>query len=212
VRTIKSWWLVVAFLSGFGLAMWAEEIILNWHDNRLEILAPRVHFLGGKPLELLRNAEAVPFDFQATLWSGNHNHIYQQVPERFVVSWSLWDEKFRVVKTRSPMSRTDHLEAADAEKWCFHELSKDVDVSGVGPNEPLWVRVEIRAEDGKDGPLFPPGSVSESGISLRSLIDLFSRPARSESHWGPYEWGPFTLDELKAEELKRPKRDQGRGS
>ena len=44
VRAIKSWWLVLAFLSGFALAMWAEEVILNWRDNRLEFSAPRVHF------------------------------------------------------------------------------------------------------------------------------------------------------------------------
>src|SRR5207249_10127093 len=58
-------------LSGFAAAMWAEELILNWRDNHLEFSAPRVHFLTGKPLDRLRNAEPVPFDLQITLWSGN---------------------------------------------------------------------------------------------------------------------------------------------
>ena len=71
MRAIKSWWLIVAFLSGFALAMWPRSLILNWRDNRLEFSAPRVHFLRGKPLELLHNAAPVPFDFQVTLWSGN---------------------------------------------------------------------------------------------------------------------------------------------
>jgi hypothetical protein len=196
VRTIKSWWLVLAFLSGFALAMWAEEVILNWRDNRLEFAAPRVHFLGGKPLELLHNAAPVPFGFQVTLFSGTHEHIFQKLTDRFVVSYDLWEEKFRVVKTQSPVRRVEHLTAPDAEKWCWDQMT--MDVSGVASTEPLWVRMEIRAEDGKDGPLFGRGSVSESGISLTSLIELFSKPPRSEqSHWGPYEMGPFTIDDLK---------------
>jgi hypothetical protein len=195
VRTIKAWWLVLAFLSGFALAVWSEEIILNWRDNRLEISAPRVHFLGGKPLEMLHNAADVPFDFQVTLWSGTHNHVAAHLYDRFVVSYDLWGERFRVVKTQSPVSRADHLTAPEAEKWCVAQMG--LDVSGIAGNELLWLRMEIRAEDGKEGPLFPKGSVSESGISLASLIELFSHTARSESHWGPFEMGPFTLDELK---------------
>ena len=52
------------------------------------------------------------------------------------------------------------------------------------------MRLEIRAEDGKDGPLFGRGgSVSDSGISLTSLIEIFSQPARSSSRTGdPTKW------------------------
>jgi hypothetical protein len=197
VRAIKSWWLILAFLSGFALAMWAEEVILNWRDNRLEFSAPRVHFLEeGKPTELLHNAEAVPFGFQVTLWSGNRTHIFRRLQDEFVVSYDLWEEKFRVVKTQSPVRKVSHLSAADAEKWCWDQMA--MDVSGIAGNEPLWVRLDVRAEDDKRSPLFPAGSVSESGISLTSLIELFSQPPRrGQTHWGPYDLGPFTLDELK---------------
>jgi len=197
VRAIKSWWLILAFLSGFALAMWAEEVILNWRDNRLEFSAPRVRFLEeGKPLEILHNAEAVPFGFQVTLWSGSHNHVFKTLTDRFVVSYGLWDERFQVVKTQSPVRKVEHLSATEAEKWCWEQMA--VDVSGVAATEPLWVRLDIRAEDDKGSPLFPGGSVSESGISLTNLIEIFSRPPRrGQSHWGPYEMGPFTLDELR---------------
>jgi hypothetical protein len=196
VRAIKAWWLVLAFLSGFALAMWAEEVILHWRDNRLEFSAPRVDFLRGKPLEMLHNAAPVPFDFQVTLFSGTREHVFQRLPDRFVVSYDLWEERFRVVKTQSPVRRVEHLSSADAEKWCWDQMA--IDVGGVGPTEPLWVRLEIRAEDGRDGPLFGRGSVNESGLSLTSLIELFSQPARREqSHWGPFDMGPFTLEELK---------------
>ena len=194
MRTIKSWWLVLAFLSGFALAMMAEEMILNWRDNRLEFSARRVHFLGGRPLELLHNAAPVPFDFQVTLWSGSRTHVFQKLTDRFVISYDLWEEKFRVIKTQSPVKRMEHLSAADTEKWCMDQMS--MDVHGVGADEPLWTRFEIRAEDAKDGALFG-GSINDSGVSLARLIELFSRPPAQQSHWGPFDVGPFTLDELK---------------
>jgi hypothetical protein len=199
MRTIKSWWMVLAFLSGFALAMFAEELVLSWRDNRLEFSAPRVHFLGGKPLDLLHNAAQVPFDFQLTLWSKNRNSVLQKFTDRFVVSYDLWEEKFRVVKTQSPRRIAEHLTAADAETWCWHQISDQLSekVLTLGASEPFWARLEIRAEDGKDGPLFG-RPLTDAGISLTSLIEIFSRPPQSQqSRWGPYEAGPFTLDELK---------------
>ena len=76
-----------------------------------------------------------------------------------------------------------------AEAWCWDQMSLSIAPASAG-SEPFWARLEIRAEDGKDGPLFGRGSISESGISLTSLIELFSRPrAAQQSHWGPYELG-----------------------
>ncbi|HLW75406.1 MAG TPA: hypothetical protein VKS01_00455 [Bryobacteraceae bacterium] len=198
MRAIKTWWLIIAFVSGFAFAMMAEELRLNWRDNHLELSAPKVHFLSGRPLDLLHNAEAVRFNFNLTMWSGNHAHIYSQHLDQFVVSYDLWKEKFKVVKTQSPSKTVENLTQFDAESWCFSQMSPEL--PGVGGAEPLWLRLEIRAEDGKDGPLFgrgAGGSVNESGISLSSLIEIFSRPPRQQSHWGPYEVGPFTLDEIK---------------
>jgi len=196
VRAIKSWWLVVAFVSGFALAMMAEQLIVNLHNDRLEFSLSHVHFLGGRPLELLHNAAPVPFDFQMTVYSGSKAHVFQQLTSRFVVSYDLWEEKFKVVKTQSPRASAEHLTAQAAEKWCLDQMS--MELPGLSPTEKLWARFEIRAEDGKDGPLFGRGSISDSGISLTSLIEVFSRPARAQqSHWGPYEAGPFNLQDLK---------------
>jgi hypothetical protein len=198
VQAIKSWWFILAFLCGLAFAMVAEELTVHWRDNRLELAAPRVHFLGGKPLELLHNAASVPFNFNVTLWSQNRNHIYARNLQSFVISYDLWEEKFKVVKTQPPVATVANLTSEAAEAWCMHQM--DVHVAGVGGSEPLWLRLEIRAEDGKDGGLFgrgARGSVSDSGISLSSLIEIFSRPAQQQSHWGPYDFGPFTVDELK---------------
>ncbi len=197
-RTIKGWWLLAAFLSGFALAMWAEELVLNWRDNRVEFSAPKVHFISGKPLDLLHNAAPVPFDFQFTVYSDTKTHVFQKLTDRFVISYDLWEEKFKVVKTQSPRAMKDHLTSNAAEAWCFDQMSAGLNLNGLTDTEPFWARLEIRAQDGREGSLFGRGSISESGISLTSLIEIFSRPALSQqSHWGPYEAGPFTLGELK---------------
>jgi len=62
----------------------------------------------------------------------------------------------------------------------------------------LWARLEIRAEDSKDGGLpFGRGNITDSGISLTSLIDIFNRPpAVTQTHFN-VETGPVTLDELR---------------
>lgn len=197
MNAIKSWWVVVAFLSGFALAMVAEELIVNVHNDHLEFALSHVHFLGsGKPLEMLHNAAPVPFDFQMTVYSGTRGHVLQQMTDQFVVSYALWEEDFKVVKMQSPRRERDHLTAQEAEKWCVDQMS--MELPHISPDTPLWARFEIRAEDGRDGSLFGRGSIGDSGLSLTSLIEVFSRPARAQqSHWGPYDAGPFTLTELK---------------
>jgi hypothetical protein len=152
-----------------------------------------VHFLVGKPLERLRNASEVPFDFKITLWSGTRSHLLREVPARFVVSYDLWEEKFSVTKLVTPRRTARHLTDTAAEAWCLQQMSQDV--TGVAANEPLWARLEIRAEDGKEAGLpFGRGNITDSGISL---IVIFSRPAATtQPHWS-IETGPVTLDELR---------------
>ncbi len=195
LRSIKPWWVIAAFFSGLAFAMAAEELILSTQESRLEFTAPRVHFLVGKPLERLRNASEVPFVFKITLWSGTRTHILREVPARFVVSYDLWEEKFSVTKL-APRRTARHLTDSAAEAWCLQEMSQDV--AGVSANEPLWARLEIRAEDAKEGGLpFGRGNITDSGINLTSLIEIFSRPAATaQPHW-TVETGPVTLDELR---------------
>ena len=196
MSAIKSWWLILAFVSGFALAMAAEELILNWHGDRLQFSAPRVHFLGGKPLELLHDGAEVPFDFQVTLASGTPSHVFRHMLDRFVVSYDVWQEDFKVTKLQSPVKGAAHLTALATEAWCLDQMSPDL--TGFSSAEPLWVRLEIRAQTGKDGLLFGRGSINEKGVSLTSLIEIFSRPPQSQQpHWGPFQVGPFTIDELR---------------
>jgi hypothetical protein len=194
MRSIRAWWLVVAFLSGMVLAMGVEELILSAHDNRLEFSTP-VHFLSGQPLARLRNAAEVPFDIQTKLWSGTRNNLVRQAEYRFVVSFDLWQEDYAVVALQTPRKSKTHLTAAAAEKWCVDQMS--LDTSGLSSSEPIWTQLEIRAEEPvREGGLFGRHDIGESGISLTPIIEVFSRPPRAQQpHW-TFTRGPVTLGQL----------------
>ncbi|HEY6342292.1 MAG TPA: hypothetical protein VIY49_12430 [Bryobacteraceae bacterium] len=195
-QNIKLWWLLVAFVSGMAVAMFAEELILRAHDTRLEF-APQIHFLSGAPLARLHNAAEVPFDMKATVWSPTRDHVFTHNEEQFVVSFDIWEEKFSVItKTKAPSKTASHLSAEGLESWCMNQMS--LDLTGMGGSDPFWARLEIRAESPeKEAGLFGRGSIGESGISLSSLIDIFSRPPHAQQlHWS-LDSPRWTLDELR---------------
>ena len=195
-HSIKLWWLLVAFLSGMAVAMFAEELILRAHDSRLEF-APQVPFLSAPPLlTRLHNAEEVPFDMKATVWTGNRTHLFAHNEERFVVSFDIWEETFAATRMKEPQKQVKHMNAKALEAWCMSQMS--LDLAGLGGSEPFWARLEIRAEKPeKDGGLFGTSSIGESGISLSTLIDIFSRPPQPQQpHW-ELNSPRLTLDELR---------------
>jgi hypothetical protein len=195
-HSIKLWWLLVAFLSGMAVAMFAEELILRAHDSRLEF-APQVPFLSAPPLlARLHNAEEVPFDMKATVWTGNRTQQFAHNEERFVVSFDIWEETFAAIRMKEPQKQVRHMNAKALEVWCMSQMS--LDLTGLGGSEPFWARLEIRAEKPeKDAGLFGQPSIGESGISLIPLIDLFSRPpAPQQPHW-ELNSPRLTLDELR---------------
>src|SRR5579884_979225 len=127
VLRIKPWWVLVAFLSGMAVAMLAEDLILDHHNNRLEFSAPHTDFFAGKPIERLNNALEVPFVIRTTLWSGNRNHVFRTAVARFVISEDIWDPKksFQVVKTDNPPKTVSHLSAKAAQAWCLNQMGLD---------------------------------------------------------------------------------------
>jgi hypothetical protein len=195
VRTIRVWWLLASFVCGYAFAV-AEDLLPSWRDNQLFFTAPRLHFLSGKPLERLRNAAEVPFDFQITLWAGSRTRELRRTAARFVVSYDLWEEKFSVVKVSAPRKTAAHLTAQAAEAWTLEQMP--LDAMGLGNTEPFWVRLDVRAQPARtNAPLFGRDSVSESGISLNGLVEIFSRPAQTDQPRWMIEVGPLTLNEIR---------------
>ena len=180
-----------------GMTVSSQGLLPHRVAGDIHVTAPSLHFLTGKALSRLHDGAAVPFDFQLVIASGSKNNVVARALERFTVSYDVWEEKFSVVRMRDLHRSSMHMSLSGAESWCLDHIV--VPAAALPAGQQLWARLEIRAQDdARDGPLFGRGRISESGISLTSLIELFSRPAQSQqSHWGPYEAGPFTLAELK---------------
>jgi hypothetical protein len=112
--------------------------------------------------------------------------------DRFVVSYDLWEEKFSVIES-AERARASHLSSAAAEAWCLDHLA--VGIGGLAPDKPIWVRLELRAEDARD----QAGVVDDSGINLTRLIEVFSNPARATQMRWEAMAGPMRLADLKRE-------------
>ena len=159
--------------------------------NDVHVVAPRLHFLTAKTLQHLRDGAIAPFDFQLTISAGSQNNVIARAVERFVVSYDVWQEKFSVVRMSDYRKWGMNASANAAEAWCVDNIF--VPTFKVPGGQPLWARLEIRSVDQKNQ--LPP--VSDNGISIISLVELFSRPPRpQQDHW-VLETAAFHLDELK---------------
>jgi hypothetical protein len=195
-QSIRFWWIAAAFLGGVATAMFAEELILRAQGSRLDFSAPRVHYLTGRPLARLKNAEPVTFEFQVKLAVASENNFVRQNTASFVISYDLWEERYAVTKILPVRKTASHLTAAEAEAWCVQEMSV-LDLNGIAANQPLWAQFDIRAEDERESRLFSRENITDAGISLTSLIERLSKPPKStQPHW-ILKAGPVTLEQLR---------------
>jgi len=164
-----------------------EDLYVVRVNDDLRVSAPRVHFLAGRPLIRLHDGDAVPFDFQLTLFDGNRDVPFRRTVDRFVVSYDLWDENFKV--TRMSGGHRSGLSASAAERWCLDNLL--VSAAGIPRSDRLWVRLEIRAQDTPDAAAV----TGDPGISLKTLVELFGRPPRNSPHWS-LDSTSFRLEDL----------------
>jgi len=165
-----------------------EDLYIRRVNDDLRVSAPRLHFLSGNPLIRLHDGDAVPFDIQVTLFNGSQEATFRRAVDRFVVSYDLWNENFKVARLHG--GQRSGLSASEAERWCLDNLP--VSAAGIPPGDRLWVRLEIRAPDPPDASA---GAGGDPGISLKSLVDLFGRPARSSPHW-TLNSASFRLEDL----------------
>jgi len=169
----------------------SEDLILRRASGEIHVVAPRLHFLTGKSLQRLHDGLPVPFDFQFTISAGSRANIVGQFVERFVVSYDVWEEKFKVVGMGSIHRYGSHLDANAAESWCLQNLY--IPATNIPSEKPLWARLEVRSVEAKEqASIFP-----EPGINISTLIGIFSqRPRPQQDHW-IMESTPFHLADLK---------------
>ena len=124
--------------------------------------APGLHFLTGKPLDRLKDAATVVFRFAAHVVHATTTARSSAArPERFVVSYDLWEEKFTVTirgGDRRARPRASHRRAGGG----LVSGEPGDQRLGLAPDRPFWLRFELRAADQKD----LAQRVGDSGISL----------------------------------------------
>jgi len=166
--------------AGLGISLLiahAASLDVAFDGDTLRPAMPDLHFLTGRPLERLKDARTVVFLSQITLFRDDHVTPFRHAPQRFYVSYDIWEGRFKVtIPGATPESRLG-LTAAQAEAWCMDNMM--VSALGLEPEQPFWMRFDLRTADPKD----VAGIVSESGISINGLIEFFSRKTDSETHW-----------------------------
>ena len=177
----------------FCVGLWGDELRPRLFGDTLRVGSGNLRLLAGRPLAPLKNGATVTFDFQLTAL--NETRLIQaRTAERFVFSYDLWAERFSVVQltardAKQARAGSSNLVADAAEQWCLERLA--LSTSTLDRTRPLRLRLEMRADEARRA------GQSEPPISLATLIDLFSRPARREQRFWVLESSPFRLDTLK---------------
>jgi hypothetical protein len=185
-------WVVLATLAAsIALALSPQGLIARWTGDRLQVTSIGLHFLTGKALDRLHGGAAVPFAFRLSLFDTPQPPPLQSSVARFIVSYDVWAEKFKVMQqltgTRKAVS---NLAPSAAEAWCVSQLG--LSAVNVPTDRDLWMRLEIRAED----PM-PRSPIIDAGFTLASLIDIFSQKPRPEAQEWNAETAPFRLNSLR---------------
>lgn len=168
----------------------AQELSVRVTPDQIQVAAPKLHFLSGKPMERLRHGNAIPFDFQLSVLNDS-KQVLRQTFERFVVSYDIWEERFSVTRTRGTRASVSNLTAVSAEAWCLDNLS--MPGSGLPQDRPVWVRLDIRAQEARQSkPL-----ESDEVLSLANLIEIFSRPGKQGGNQWRIEAGPLQFRDLR---------------
>lgn len=185
--------LCLCVVLGVVIRVVGQELSVRNGGDQLHITAPKLHFLSGKPLERIQNGNAVAYDFQLSVLGESKTAVLRRNFERFVFSYDLWEERFSVTRMRSTQNSAAHLTSAAAESWCLDNMA--FPSTGLPFDQPVWIRLEVRAQDVKEPPPVP----GEQGISIASLIEIFGRASktRQPQYW-KLEAGPLKLADLRS--------------
>jgi hypothetical protein len=182
-------------VAGLGIPLFrarATPILRVSSDgDNLHVTAPELHFLSGKPLARLKDGNTVVYLSKLTLFkedaSNGVREPYRDSLERITVSYDVWEEKFKAVLAVDHRSAA-HLSLPDAEAWCMENLA--ISALGLEPLRPFWLSFDLRTVSDRDLAVL----AGDSGISIRGLIEMFSRkPRAGETRWTLGPVGPLRL-------------------
>ena len=184
--------LVAGFSAPLGWSMAVPRLLIRREGPaNLRVAAPQIRFLTGKSLEQLKNGANVSFALQVLITpTESASNFLSRVIDRFVVSYDLWEEKFKATRPGPPVRESSRLTVPACEAWCLDEL---VPIPAVlTPSRQFWVKLELRVEDPKEWAAI----VGEPGINLNRLVELFSRPPRTTQQRWTETAGPLKLQDL----------------
>jgi hypothetical protein len=184
-------WLLAALLLPLCAAQPSKTFSVTYDGDNLHPVIPNLHFITGKALDQLRDARTVVFVSRLSLFSIDRGVAVSEAPERFAVSYDIWEEKFKVtILGLNPRTKAG-MTAAQAETWCLDNIT--IKATGLPPDRPFFLRFELRSAG--DGELSR--VISDPGISLRAFMELLSKKAGpDDQHWGPFESGRMRLSDL----------------
>ena len=174
----------------FSKSLPDEALDARLDGGQIRVSAPQLRFVSGPALERLQNGALVPFALQLALSTDRWATVSHRDIERFVFSYDLWEEKFSIAKLGSPRRSVARLSARAAESWCIQEMM--LPQEGLAADQPFWLRLEARAEN----PSEDPHVMTEEGVSLTRLVELFSRRSRGGDGRWSIDAGPFRLASL----------------
>src|SRR5882724_11972068 len=183
-------WLAAGIWSPLGWSLAVPRLLIRREGDKLRISAPQIRFISGKALEQLKNGATVAFISQISI-CGNEagSSVLSRSNDRFVLSFDLWEQKFAATRMGPPVRSISRLNVPAAEAWCLDEMAPIP--PSLTPSRLFWIRLDLRVEDPKESAAI----VGEPGISLRRLVEIFSRPPRNEQHWLETQ-GPLRLQDL----------------
>ena len=115
------------------LTLLAQELLVRSSADQIMVAAPKLHFLSGKPLERLRNGNAVAFDFHLAVLSEANNRssgATSIASSSATISGKRNSRSRACAQSRSAASR---LTADAAEAWCLDNIA--VSSSGLPPRQ-----------------------------------------------------------------------------
>lgn len=181
--------MAVAVLSSLAVPSQAPRVTIVRVAGGIAAAAPDLGVIKGETLSRLKDGRIVRIDLDLAVLPGPGGPAAARGRQTFVLSYDLWEERFAVTLPGTPPRTSSYLTAAAAEAWCLEHVTIPIDTLGKLRDAPFWIRLEYRVHDGT-----PAAAADDSvGLSLRTLIDLFSRRARTESSTQAIEAGPFRI-------------------
>src|SRR5690242_13720996 len=126
---LTRWTLLAIPVAFTALALSPQGLLARWSADRLFVTPVGLHFLTGKALDRLHEGAAVPSSVRLSLMSTPQPPPMQSAFARFVISYDVWSERFKVVQqlggSGTPKAVANLLPGA-AEAWCVNQMGLSV--------------------------------------------------------------------------------------